>query len=87
MFCHKRVNIDVFCCLYANQVLTQLKLADKYEGQSEATGEDYNVEYMGDGARPFRAFLDVGLTRTTTGNRVFAAMKGALDGGLDIPHR
>ena len=68
-------------------MLSQLKLADKYEGQAEANGEDYNVEYMGDGARPFRCFLDVGLTRTTTGNRVFAAMKGALDGGLDIPHR
>ena len=68
-------------------MLTQLKLADKYVGEAEATGEDYNVEYMGEGDHPFRAFLDVGLTRTTTGNRVFAAMKGALDGGLDIPHR
>ena len=45
------------------------------------------MEYMGDGSRPFRAFMDVGLTRTTTGNKVFAAMKGALDGGIDIPHR
>uniref|UniRef100_A0A804N9E8 Large ribosomal subunit protein uL18 C-terminal eukaryotes domain-containing protein n=1 Tax=Zea mays TaxID=4577 RepID=A0A804N9E8_MAIZE len=36
--------------------------------------------------RPFRALLDVGLIRTTTGNRVFGALKGALDGGLDIPH-
>lgn len=34
----------------------------------------------------FRAFLDVGLARTTTGARIFAAMKGAADGGLDIPH-
>lgn len=50
-------------------------------------GEDYNVEAMGDGPHPFRAFLDVGLTRTTTGNRVFAAMKGAVDGGIDVPHR
>jgi len=33
-----------------------------------------------------RAFLDVGLVRTTTGNRVFGAMKGASDGGLSIPH-
>ena len=33
-----------------------------------------------------RAHLDVGLTRTTTGNRVFGAMKGAADGGLKIPH-
>jgi large subunit ribosomal protein L5e len=67
--------------------LTRLNLADKYEGETDVTGEDYNVEYTGDGSRPFRAFLDVGLTRTTTGNKVFAAMKGALDGGLDIPHR
>ncbi|KAI8014893.1 60S ribosomal protein L5 [Camellia lanceoleosa] len=36
--------------------------------------------------RPFRALLDVGLLRTTTGNHVFGAIKGALDGGLDIPH-
>jgi large subunit ribosomal protein L5e len=28
----------------------------------------------------------VGLQRTTTGARVFAAMKGAVDGGLNIPH-
>lgn len=35
----------------------------------------------------FRAFLDVGLARTTTGARVFGALKGAVDGGLDIPHR
>lgn len=30
--------------------------------------------------------LDVGLARTTTGARVFGAMKGAVDGGLNIPH-
>ena len=54
---------------------------------AEPTGEEYNVEAMGGGPRPFRCFLDVGLTRTTTGNRVFAVMKGAVDGGLDIPHK
>ena len=67
-------------------MLTKLGLADKYEGQVEISGEDFNVEAMDDGPKPFRAFLDVGLTRTTTGNRVFAAMKGAVDGGIDIPH-
>jgi large subunit ribosomal protein L5e len=36
--------------------------------------------------RPFRALLDVGLVRTTTGNRVFGAVKGVLDGDLDVPH-
>jgi len=68
-------------------VLAQLNLAAKYEGLDEVNGEEYSVEYTGEGARPFRAFLDVGLTRTTTGNRVFAVMKGAVDGGIDVPHR
>lgn len=39
-----------------------------------------------DGPRPFKAFLDVGLRRTSTGAKVFAAMKGAVDGGLNVPH-
>lgn len=68
-------------------MLSHLKLAEKYRGVEEVTGEEYNVEHTGEGAKPFRAFLDVGLTRTTTGNRVFAVLKGALDGGIDIPHR
>lgn len=34
----------------------------------------------------YRCYLDVGLNRTTTGARVFGAMKGAVDGGLNIPH-
>ena len=50
------------------------------------TGEDYNVEAVDDDRRPFRAYLDVGLTKTTTGNRVFAAMKGVVDGGIEVPH-
>ena len=36
--------------------------------------------------RPFKCFLDTGLVRPSTGARVFAALKGAVDGGLDIPH-
>lgn len=39
-----------------------------------------------DAPRPFKCFLDVGLRRTTTGHRVFGAMKGASDGGVFIPH-
>lgn len=34
----------------------------------------------------YRCYLDVGLARTTTGARVFGAMKGAVDGGLNVPH-
>jgi len=36
--------------------------------------------------RPFRCNLDVGVKATTLGSRVFGALKGASDGGLDIPH-
>ncbi|KAL5578576.1 hypothetical protein UlMin_015977 [Ulmus minor] len=71
--------------LLARRVLKHLEMDGEYEGNVEATGEDFSVE-PADTRRPFRALLDVGLLRTTTGNRVFGALKGALDGGLDIPH-
>jgi large subunit ribosomal protein L5e len=45
-----------------------------YSSCAQATGEDYCVE-PADSRRPFRALLDGGLVRTTTGNRVFGALK------------
>jgi len=70
--------------LLARRVNAKFNL--KYEGNTEVNGEDYNVEAEEEGARPFKALLDVGLARTTSGARVFGALKGATDGGLDIPH-
>ena len=32
------------------------------------------------------AVLDIGLAASSKGNRVFAALKGMVDGGLEIPH-
>ena len=32
------------------------------------------------------AILDLGLFRSTKGNRIYAVVKGAVDGGLDVPH-
>jgi len=72
--------------LLARRLLAKLGLADKYLGQTTVDGNDYNVEELDDGPHPFRAFLDVGLHRTTTGSKVFAALKGATDGGLEVPH-
>ncbi|GMH08939.1 hypothetical protein Nepgr_010779 [Nepenthes gracilis] len=71
--------------LLARRVLKMLEMDEDYQGNVEATGEDFSVEPT-ESRRPFRALLDVGLVRTTTGNRVFGALKGALDGGLEIPH-
>lgn len=69
------------------QLLTKLKLHEIYTGTEEVDGDEYNVESVDGSPGAFRAFLDVGLARTTTGARVFGALKGAVDGGLDIPHR
>jgi hypothetical protein len=68
------------------KVLKQLNLDGQYEGNTEINGELFSVEDNDDGPGAFRACLDVGLARTTTGAKVFGAMKGAADGGLDIPH-
>lgn len=72
--------------LLARRVLKKLKLDSTYVGQKEVDGEQYNVEDEDDKPGAFRAFLDVGLARTSTGARIFGVMKGACDGGIDIPH-
>merc|ERR1711968_79549 len=72
--------------LVARRALTKLGLADKYAGAEEVDGNAFIVDEMDDGPRPFKAVLDVGLKRTTTGSRLFGVMKGAADGGLLIPH-
>merc|ERR1712170_41383 len=72
--------------LLARKLLKKFKLDTLYEGATEVTGGAFTVEDAEDGPGAFRANLDVGLARTTTGARVFGAMKGAVDGGIDIPH-
>jgi len=72
--------------LLARRLLKKFKLDEVYVGTTEVTGGVFNVEDVEDGPGAFRAYLDVGLARTTTGARIFGAMKGAVDGGIDIPH-
>jgi len=72
--------------LLARRLLNKLGLDKIYQGAEKVDGSDYNVEKIDDQHAPFRCFLDVGLSRTSTGARVFGCLKGALDGGLDIPH-
>lgn len=81
--------------LVARRLLQKIGLDDIYEGNTEVDGQIvktemdgkvYFVDEVDDDRRPFRAFLDVGCKTTTTGCRIFGALKGAADGGLDIPH-
>jgi large subunit ribosomal protein L5e len=84
--------------LCARRLLKKVGLDDMYKGNEEPDGEvktcegengrTYYVEEVDEesGRRPFRCLLDVGIKNTTTGCKIFGAMKGASDGGLDIPH-
>jgi len=62
------------------------KLGLEYTGAKAVDGALSHVEADSGGKAPFKALLDVGLRRTTTGAKIFGALKGASDGGLDIPH-
>ncbi|KAM4021623.1 large ribosomal subunit protein uL18 [Anomaloglossus baeobatrachus] len=72
--------------LLARRLLNKFGLDKVYEGQVDVTGDEYNVESIDGQPGAFTCYLDAGLTRTTTGNKVFGALKGAVDGGLSIPH-
>jgi large subunit ribosomal protein L5e len=81
--------------LCARRLLQKIGLDDVYEGNKEVDGQivsvevdkkTYFVDEVDEDKRPFRCFLDVGCKPTTTGCRIFGALKGAADGGLDIPH-
>lgn len=72
--------------LMARRILQKFKLDTIYEGNKDVNGDEYYVEEVDGEAGVFRCYLDVGLARTNTGARVFGCLKGAVDGGLDIPH-
>lgn len=68
--------------LVARRLLTKLGLAETFKTAVKPSDDDEDE----DARRPFKALLDVGLRRTTTGARVFGVLKGAVDGGLFVPH-
>jgi len=76
--------------LCARRLLKKFNLDENFVGETEVTAEfeDCFVHNEDDESErsAFKALLDVGLKRTTLGSKIFAAMKGAFDGGLEIPH-
>jgi large subunit ribosomal protein L5e len=73
--------------LLARRLLKQVGMDTAFVGKEKATGDEFHVadDFEGE-RRPFKAVLDCGLYRTTVGARLFGALKGACDGGIDIPH-
>jgi large subunit ribosomal protein L5e len=75
--------------LCARRLLKKLGMDEVYKGVQEVDGNVYDIyeaDEVNDNRKPFKAILDLGPTATTTGNRVFGAMKGASDGGIYIKH-
>jgi large subunit ribosomal protein L5e len=74
--------------LAARRVLKKFKLDEQYAGNDDVTGEYYMEEEPEDdeAPMPLTAYLDPGLLKMSTGARVFGVLKGAVDGGLAVPH-
>merc|ERR1711990_421776 len=76
--------------LCARRLLKSKGLDSKFIGTEEVTAEFEDCfvanEEDDEGCNAFHALLDVGLKPTTLGSKIFSAMKGAFDGGLEIPH-
>merc|ERR1711988_131307 len=74
--------------LCARRLLKKYNLDEVFVGTEEVTAEHEGCEVEGDDEdrSAFKALLDVGLKPTTLGSKIFAALKGAFDGGLEIPH-
>ena len=80
IFCSLRYGVKVgltnyaaaYCTglLLARRVLQKFKLDTLYEGNTNVDGTMFYVEDQDDGPGAFRACLDVGLARTSTGAKV-----------------
>lgn len=72
--------------LMARRVLTKMGLATDFTGVEEPDAEEYHIEEEENERRPFKVILDLGSIRTIQGARCWGVLKGAVDGGLHIPH-
>jgi len=72
--------------LVARRALKAFGLDETIKGKEELDGEDFHVEEEDNERRPFKVILDLGSIRTIQGARCWGVLKGAVDGGLHIPH-
>jgi large subunit ribosomal protein L5e len=79
----KKYGVPVGLTNYAAAYCTGLLCARRALTKLGLDKTEFNAE---EGPRQFKANLDIGLARTSSGAKIFGAMKGAVDGGLDIPH-
>jgi len=73
--------------MIAHRALKKLGLDGDFEGVTDVQGEEFHIEDEENERRPFKVIYDVGTARTCVGHRVWSVLKGAVDGGLYIPHK
>lgn len=71
--------------LCARKALSNNGLDKIYQPNMDC-GEYKVTEDVDEDHKAYKAYLDLGLSRATNGAKVFTAMKGASDAGLQIPH-
>jgi len=73
--------------LIARRILKKFGMDEDFKGKEEIDGGDYHIEEEENDRRPLKCILDVGKQTTCSGHRMWGALKGAVDGGLHIPHK
>lgn len=72
--------------LLACRFLNRFGMDKIYEGQLEGTGDEYNMKSIDGQPVAFTCYLGTSLAPSTTGNKVFGSLKGAVNRGLSSPH-
>merc|ERR1719240_89366 len=72
--------------LCATRSKSKFALNSVYPKMKLSVGAGVMTETIAKGPRPFNLILDTGLKRTSTGSKLFGLLKGAVDGGVRIPH-
>jgi len=71
--------------LLGSRVMRQSKLNKIYRGAQDVGMPHLEINLQGQPAT-FRAILDIGLKASTHGSKIYAALKGVADAGVNVPH-
>lgn len=82
------VGLKNYAAAYCTGLLLARRLLKKFDMEDGEQVENADGEFFlaDEDSAAFKAYLDLGLARATTGANIFGALKGAVDGGLHIPH-
>jgi len=86
------VGLTNYSAAYCVGLLCAARCKSKFALSSVCSGTKYDIRDSSKtntickSPRPFNLTLDTGLKRTSTGSKIFAVLKGAVDGGITVPH-